>query len=103
MRHSHSTTSKVATRASGARSGNWRRLTTRTCSMRRTRPIEAGAMITKAEIQRRLLVAKYPRRGMADLRSAPDHNPLVLEHCPTCHGSGRRCEWEPGEATLWEC
>lgn len=60
-------------------------------------------MITKAEIQRRLLVAKYPRRADADLRSAPDHNPLVLEDCPTCRGSGHKCEMEPGIATLLEC
>jgi hypothetical protein len=60
-------------------------------------------MITKDEIQRRLLVAKYPRRAAADLRSAPDHNPLVLEDCPTCHGSGHTCEIEPGAARLLEC
>jgi len=61
-------------------------------------------MITKAEIERRLLVAKYPRRAAADPRTAPDHNPLVLEDCPTCRGSGTKCEQdEPGTATLLEC
>lgn len=59
--------------------------------------------MTKDEIQRRLLVAKYPRRAAADLRSAPDHNPLVLEDCPTCRGSGHTCEWEPGVSTMLVC
>jgi len=60
-------------------------------------------VVTKAEIQRRLLVAKYPRRRDADPRSAPDHNPLVLEDCPTCRGSGTKCEGGPGFAALLEC
>ena len=60
-------------------------------------------MITREEMQRRLLVAKYPRRSSADLRATADHNPLVLEDCPTCHGSGHKCEMEPGVATLLEC
>jgi hypothetical protein len=60
-------------------------------------------MITKEEIQRRLLVARYPRRDAADPRSAPDHNPLVLEDCPTCQGRGEKCEVREGASTLWEC
>ncbi|HXT99748.1 MAG TPA: hypothetical protein VN903_02060 [Polyangia bacterium] len=60
-------------------------------------------MVTKEEIKRRLLVAKYPRRADADPRTAPDHNPLVLEDCPLCHGSGTRCEGGPGYAALLQC
>jgi hypothetical protein len=48
-------------------------------------------------------VAKYPRRAAAVFHSAPDHNPLVLEDCPTCHGSGTKCEGGPGVAILLDC
>jgi uncharacterized Zn-finger protein len=60
-------------------------------------------LIKKEEIERRLRVAKYPRRAAADPRSAPDHNPLVLEDCPKCSGSGTTCEGGPGFAVLLEC
>jgi uncharacterized Zn-finger protein len=60
-------------------------------------------MLKKEEIERRLLVAKYRRRADADFRSAPDHNPLVLEDCPKCSGSGTACEGGPGVAILLDC
>ena len=60
-------------------------------------------MISKDELRRRLIVAKHPRRRDADPSSAPDHNPLVLEDCPACSGSGTRCEMTAHESTLLEC
>ena len=60
-------------------------------------------MIGKDELQRRVLLAKYPRRSTALLNAAPDHNPLVLEDCPACHGSGRRCVEDGEVSVLAEC
>jgi DnaJ-class molecular chaperone len=47
----------------------------------------------KDEIRRRITLAKYPRRGQAKFTDENDHNPLVLQDCPTCHGSGAVCEY----------
>jgi len=60
-------------------------------------------MITKDELRRRVLIAKYPRRGDAKVHEAPDHNPLILEDCPTCRGTGHKGIDENGQASLWEC
>ena len=46
----------------------------------------------KAEIRRRLTLARYPRRSKARFTDENDHNPLVLQDCPQCHGSGARGE-----------
>jgi len=62
-----------------------------------------GPMITKDELQRRVLLAQYPRRSSAVLNATPDHNPLVLEDCPACRGSGRRCVEDGEVAVLSEC
>lgn len=59
--------------------------------------------MTKEELRRRVRLAKYPRRGAAIVHSAPEHNPLVLEDCAACHGSGHRCVEESGMAVLSEC
>ena len=45
----------------------------------------------KEEIRQRLLEARYPRRGAAVLSSEPDHNPLILEDCSSCRGTGHQC------------
>jgi len=60
-------------------------------------------MTTKDELQRRVLLAKYPRRSAAVLNAAPDHNPLVLEDCPACRGSGDRCVEDGGVAAFEQC
>jgi hypothetical protein len=60
-------------------------------------------VITKEALRRRLIVAKHPRRRDADPGKAPDHNPLVLEDCPACGGSGTRCEMTAHESTLTQC
>lgn len=60
-------------------------------------------MITKEELRRRVLLAKYPRRSAAVLNVAPDHNPVVLEDCPACGGSGNRCIEDSAGATMHEC
>ena len=60
-------------------------------------------MKTKEAIRRRLLVSKYPRRGDAIFDDGNDHNPLVLDDCPSCGGSGKRCTQESGMYVLDEC
>lgn len=42
----------------------------------------------KAAIRRRLVLAKHPRRHRAEFTDENDHNPMVLQACPQCHGSG---------------
>jgi len=46
----------------------------------------------KEDIRQRLLEARHPRRATAVLSSDPDHNPLILEDCSACHGTGHRCD-----------
>ena len=46
----------------------------------------------KSEIRRRLTVAQNPRRANAQFTDENDHNPIVLQDCPACHGSGKTCE-----------
>jgi hypothetical protein len=57
----------------------------------------------KALIRRRLLEALYPRRARADFLLDPDHNPLVLEDCAPCHGTGQICREGPASALLDVC
>jgi DnaJ-class molecular chaperone len=45
----------------------------------------------KMEIRRRLRLAKYPRRSHAVFSEENDHNPIVLQDCATCHGTGKVC------------
>lgn len=45
----------------------------------------------KADIRRRLTLAKYPRRSRAKFTDDNDHNPMVLQDCPQCRGWGRVC------------
>lgn len=58
---------------------------------------------TKEDLQRRVLLAKYPRRAEAVLADAPDHNPLVLEDCQSCAGRGQRCLEADGVAAFSDC
>ncbi len=57
----------------------------------------------KLEIERRLRSASYPRRSKAQFTAANDHNPLVLQDCPTCHGTGKRdlCHDGPAGECGW--
>jgi hypothetical protein len=57
----------------------------------------------KDAIRRRLLVSRYPRRDAAIFEDANDHNPLVLEDCPSCRGSGKRCSQEGSSYALDTC
>lgn len=57
----------------------------------------------KDAIRRRLLVNRYPRRSEAVFDDENDHNPLVLEDCPACDGSGKRCTLESGAYSLDVC
>jgi hypothetical protein len=57
----------------------------------------------KQEIRRRLLEYRYPRRGAARVAKAEDHNPQILEDCPTCHGRGEVCKEAPGLAWQETC
>jgi hypothetical protein len=42
----------------------------------------------KSEIRRRLTLARYPRRSKAIFTDENDHNPLVLQDCAQCYGTG---------------
>ena len=62
----------------------------------------------KLELQRRRRLAAYPRRGKAVFTDANEHNPLVLQDCPACGGTGKRdrCYEDPSGAqvcALEEC
>lgn len=43
----------------------------------------------KEQIRHRLKLSKYPRRANAVFTDENDHNPLILEECPRCHGTGQ--------------
>jgi hypothetical protein len=45
----------------------------------------------KADIRRRLALSRYPRRAKAIFTDENDHNPLVLQDCRACRGSGKQC------------
>lgn len=60
-------------------------------------------MPDEAELRRRLALAKYPRRADARPSDAEDHNPLVLEACPECHGEGTQCIETAGGASMDTC
>lgn len=51
----------------------------------------------KNEIRRRLTLARYPRRLKAQFTDENDHNPLVLQNCPCCYGTGHVGESWPEE------
>jgi len=57
----------------------------------------------KALVRRRVLEASYPRRAQADFLLDPDHNPLILEDCATCHGTGQICSEGSGSYVLDVC
>lgn len=46
----------------------------------------------KQEIRKRLRLAKFPCRSDAEFSDENDHNPMVLQDCPTCRGTGENCE-----------
>ena len=56
----------------------------------------------KADIRRRLTLMRYPRRSAAKFTDENDHNPLILQNCPACGGSGRRCSFstKPGDHSV---
>lgn len=43
----------------------------------------------KTEIRRRLRESKFPRRAAARFADEDDHNPMVLQDCAVCRGTGR--------------
>lgn len=62
----------------------------------------------KREMERRLLLAKYHLAGRGSavplvFDEENDHDPLVLEPCPTCGGRGTSCHERDGIAQLEEC
>jgi hypothetical protein len=57
----------------------------------------------KKDIRRRLLEQQYPRRQRAVFWSDPDHNPLILEDCLRCGGTGRCCSEATGVAIIDTC
>ena len=59
--------------------------------------------LKKEAIRRRLLEQQYPRRQRAVFWSDPDHNPLILEDCRRCAGTGRCCSEATGVAVIDTC
>jgi hypothetical protein len=44
----------------------------------------------RLELEKRRQMVGYPRRAKAKFTAENDHNPLILQDCPECHGSGKR-------------
>lgn len=57
----------------------------------------------KMQARARLLEMQYPRRASAVFASASDHNPLVLEDCPECRGTGATCVETTEKAIMDTC
>jgi|SRR5215475_1058408 len=51
----------------------------------------------KEEIRRRLNIARYSNRENIVYSDENDHNPLVLEKCPACSGTGKNCRFVASE------
>ena len=58
----------------------------------------------KLELERRIRLANFPRRAKAQFTTANDHNPLILQDCPACHGTGKRDRRHDGAdgERVWE-
>ena len=56
-------------------------------------PNKTESEVRKAAIRKRLTIAKYSKAEATRCTDDNDHNPLVLEPCPDCHGRGKRCDW----------
>jgi hypothetical protein len=58
----------------------------------------------KRELQARRRLASYPRRREAQFSEANAHNPLILQDCPACCGTGKRDHHTklPGGGSMWE-
>ena len=44
----------------------------------------------KLALQRRMLISRHPRRANAQFAAENEHNPLVLQDCAECRGTGKR-------------
>jgi hypothetical protein len=44
----------------------------------------------KLELEQHLRSSPYPPRAKAQFTAANDHNPLILQDCPECRGTGKR-------------
>ena len=47
--------------------------------------------MTQDSRRRRTALRRYPRRSAATFSDDNDHNPVVLQDCPACSGSGKSC------------
>jgi hypothetical protein len=57
--------------------------------------------VRKAEIRRRLNIEKYSKPENIVYTDENDHNPLVLEKCPDCRGTGKNCYFVETEMTYY--
>ena len=55
----------------------------------------------KAQIQRRSNIAQYSKLANIVHTAENDHNPLVLEKCPACSGTGKNCRFVAEENALY--
>src|SRR6187401_1580628 len=55
------------------------------------------------ELEELLRSSLYPPRAKAQFTAANDHNPLILQDCPHCRGSGQRdlCSEDARGARTW--
>lgn len=63
----------------------------------------------KVELEACIRSSPYPRRAKAGFTAANEHNPLILQDCPECQGTGKRdlcsedargrCMWASGECS----
>jgi len=57
----------------------------------------------KNELEQLLISSPYPPRAKAQFTDANDHNPLILQDCPECRGTGQRnlCSEDASGARTW--
>jgi hypothetical protein len=54
----------------------------------------------RLEFEQLLHSSSFPPRTRAQFTAANDHNPLILQDCPHCRGSGKRDLWSE-DARTW--
>jgi len=60
-------------------------------------------MSSTDDIRRRVALARDPRRSAATVTGDADHDPLVVQDCEACRGSGRQCRETATAASLEVC
>ena len=64
---------------------------------------KSGTEARKEEIRKRLNLATYSNPHNIIYSDQNDHNPLVLESCPSCAGRGKNCSENERKYSLTIC